>query len=176
MNHVSILVTGSIGCGAVRTALGKDRGKLERRFPSFFTPVYRLGYAEADQGSISPAGLLTPSMRGDYGIKCVLCGGQGGIMKTLWDLGERLESGLSTDLKLIPVRQETIEICELFGWNPYTADSEGMTVIAAGDGFGLHRYLLEAGIENSIIGEMTDTKARTIRYLEHLRYIDKPRP
>ena len=175
MSRAAIIVTGTIGCGAVRRALSDQRGELERRFPSFFTPVSRLDYAfDTEQEEIVKRVLAKQA--GFFGVECVLHGGAGGIFKTLWDLGETLQSGLSADLKLIPVRQETIEICEIFGWNPYTFESPGMTVIAAEDGYGLHSALLDAGAGNAVIGTMTDKKARTRRYLEHLRYIDKPRP
>lgn len=44
---------------------------------------------------------------------------------------------LASDLnrfKKIPVRQETIEICEFFGINPYELISSGSMLMAAADG------------------------------------------
>ena len=176
MKGLSVIVTGSIACGAVRRALMTERGELERRFPSFFAPVFRLDYAVPETEAARARELLIRNESEKFGAECILNGGAGGIFKTLWDLGEMLGSGMSADMKMIPVRQETIEICDYLGKNPYEEDSEGMLVIAAGDGFGLHEKLLLDGIPNTLIGVTTDKKARTLRYLEHLRYIDKPRP
>ena len=44
---------------------------------------------------------------------------EGGIFGALWEMAEASGVGLEIDLKKIPVRQETIEICEFFGINPY---------------------------------------------------------
>lgn len=39
---------------------------------------------------------------------------EGGIFGALWEMAEASGVGLEIDLKKIPVRQETIEICEFF--------------------------------------------------------------
>ena len=44
---------------------------------------------------------------------------EGGIFGALWEMAEASGVGLEIDLKKIPVRQETIEVCEFFGINPY---------------------------------------------------------
>ncbi len=45
--------------------------------------------------------------------------GEGGVLAGLWKMAEASEIGLFADLRKIPVRQETIEICERFNLNPY---------------------------------------------------------
>ena len=42
--------------------------------------------------------------------------------------------GLEIDLRAVPIRQETVEICEFFGVNPYQIMSSGSMMIAAEDG------------------------------------------
>ena len=44
---------------------------------------------------------------------------EGGIFGALWEMAEASGVGLCVDLKKIPIRQETIEICEFFNLNPY---------------------------------------------------------
>ena len=61
--------------------------------------------------------------------------------------------GLEIDLKKIPVRQETIEVCEFFGINPYQLISSGCMLMAAEDGNLLVRELEKAGIPATIIGK-----------------------
>ena len=41
--------------------------------------------------------------------------------------------GLDIDLKKIPIRQETVEVCEALGLNPYILMSSGSMMIAADD-------------------------------------------
>ena len=50
---------------------------------------------------------------------------QGGILAALWEMAQRLGAGLEVDLKQIAVRQETVEISEAVGANPYSMPSSG---------------------------------------------------
>ena len=45
--------------------------------------------------------------------------GEGGFLSALWKMAEASGAGLSADLRSVPIRQETIEICEIFDVNPY---------------------------------------------------------
>ena len=49
--------------------------------------------------------------------------------------------GLEIDLKAIPIRQETVEVCEQFHLNPYQLISSGSMLMAAPDGLGLVQAL-----------------------------------
>ena len=49
-------------------------------------------------------------------------------------MGQCSGVGLEIDLKKIPIRQETIEICEFFDLNPYKLLSGGSLLLAAADG------------------------------------------
>ena len=40
---------------------------------------------------------------------------EGGIFGALWEMAEASGVGLEIDLKKIPIRQETVEVCEFFG-------------------------------------------------------------
>lgn len=59
---------------------------------------------------------------------------QGGIFGALWELANGAGVGLEIDLKKLPVRQETIEICEFFNLNPYELSSAGCLLMTAEDG------------------------------------------
>ena len=58
----------------------------------------------------------------------------GGIFGALWEISRKLGVGLCVDLKKIPVRQETIEICEFYNLNPYELISGGMLIMLTRDG------------------------------------------
>ena len=100
----------------------------------------------------------------------------GGIFGALWELSQKLGVGLSIDLKKIPVRQETIEVCELFGLNPYELLSGGSLLMAAEDGQGLVRALTEAGIPAELIGRTNKSSDRIVTNGEETRYLGPAGP
>lgn len=103
----------------------------------------------------------------------------GGIFRALWELAERAETGIRIDLKKIPVKQETIEVCEVFGLNPYELLSGGALLMVAEDGEVLVEKLAAEGISAAVIGRLTDDNDRVIvthgEEGDELRYLDRPR-
>lgn len=108
---------------------------------------------------------------------CLFCRevGREGVLRSLWKMGEELELGMEVHIKKIPIRQETIEICEYYDLDPYEEESGGTLLIAASDCGGLACALEKAGIPVSVIGFLHTGKARTIVYPGHVRYLDKAR-
>ncbi|MFR3753466.1 MAG: hypothetical protein ACLTW9_16395 [Enterocloster sp.] len=45
--------------------------------------------------------------------------GEGGVLAALWNLSGIFNAGIDADLRCMPVRQVTVEVCELFELNPY---------------------------------------------------------
>lgn len=99
---------------------------------------------------------------------------QGGIFGALWEMCEGAGVGLEADLRKIPIRQETIEICEIYGWNPYCLLSGGSMLIAAGDGQALVSELEKAQILATVIGRTTDKRDKILNNGEECRFLDKP--
>lgn len=87
---------------------------------------------------------------------------EGGIYGALWELAEASGIGLEIDLKAIPIRQETVEICEYYRLNPYQLISSGCMLMTSPDGRKLVRDLEEAGIHASLIGRCADGRAKKI--------------
>lgn len=100
---------------------------------------------------------------------------EGGIMATLWELAESSGVGLHIDLKKLPIRQETVEVCEFCDVNPYELLSGGCLVMAAEDGNALVRVLEEQNIPAVVVGKITDSNDRIIVNGEEKRYLDKPK-
>lgn len=100
---------------------------------------------------------------------------EGGIFATLWELAEGAGVGLNIDLKKLPLRQETVEVCELCNVNPYELLSGGCLVMTADDGQALVQALEEAGIPATIVGKVTDSKDRILVNEDEIRYMDKPK-
>ncbi|UWP60387.1 AIR synthase family protein [Ruminococcus gauvreauii] len=99
---------------------------------------------------------------------------EGGVFGALWEMAEGAGVGLEVDLKKIPIRQETVEICEFFGVNPYLIMSSGSMMIAADDGLLVVQELKKAGIEATVIGRTTAGNDRILRNGDDVRYLDRP--
>lgn len=101
---------------------------------------------------------------------------EGGVFGAFWEMASAGGVGLDIDARAIPIRQETVEICEFFGVNPYQIMSSGSMLIAAEDGQAVVRALRDAGIFGTVVGRTTDSSARILRNKEEIRYLDKPQP
>lgn len=100
---------------------------------------------------------------------------EGGIFGALWELAESSGVGLEIDLKKIPVKQETIEICEYFNINPYELISSGCMLMASSDGNLLVRELEKVGIHAVVIGKALKGKDRILLNEEERRFLEPPK-
>ena len=162
-----IVITKWIGLeGTSIAAKEKEEKLLERFAPSFVETAKRF-----DQYlSVVPDAKIAR----EWGVSAMHDITEGGVFGALWEMASGSGVGLDIDLKKIPIRQETIEICEVLGLNPYILMSSGSMMIAAEDGFGLVRKLNQAGIPASVVGKTTEGNDRILRNGEDTRYLDKP--
>lgn len=100
---------------------------------------------------------------------------EGGIFGALWEMAEASGVGLEIDLKKIPLKQETVEICEYFGISPYELISSGSMLMAAKDGNRLVMELQKEGIPAVIIGKATAGRDRILRNEDECRYLEPPK-
>ena len=85
------------------------------------------------------------------------------------------EGGLCVDLKKIPIRQETIEICEFFNLNPYQLISSGSMLIGTDHGSQLVDALAKEGIHASVIGKAVEGNDRVIFNDGEKRFLEPPK-
>ena len=97
---------------------------------------------------------------------------EGGVFGALWELAESAGVGLEIDLKKIPIRQETVEICEFFDLNPYKIVSGGCLLIATADGNGMILELEKAGIPAMVIGKAIDSNDRVLLNEDERRFLE----
>ena len=97
---------------------------------------------------------------------------EGGIFGALWEMGAASGVGIVADLDKIPIRQETIELCEVFDINPYLLISSGCMLIGCENGNLLVERLQEAGIPAAVIGRATEGNDRVIRSGEETRFLE----
>ena len=112
-------------------------------------------------------------------MKSGVCGmhdvSRGGIFGALWEMASGAGVGLEIDLKKIPVKQETVEICEFFGINPYELLSGGCLIMVTQDGNGLVGELQRSQIPAVIIGRTTAGNDRILFNEEERRFLDMPK-
>lgn len=100
---------------------------------------------------------------------------EGGIFGALWEIAEASNVGISIDLKKIPIKQETVEICEFYDLNPYLLISSGCMLMSTERGNELVEALKEAGIPAAIIGRVTNGNERIIINEDEKRYLEPPK-
>ena len=100
---------------------------------------------------------------------------EGGIFGALWEMAEASGVGLEIDLKKIPVKQETIEVCEFFGINPYELISSGAMLMAANDGNMLVRELEKQGIHAAVVGKAIAGNDRVLINEDERRFLEPPK-
>ncbi len=99
---------------------------------------------------------------------------EGGIFGALWEVGKSSNKGLCVNLLDIPIRQETVEICEEFAINPYELISSGSMLITSPSGNEIVRCLKEAGINAAVIGKITDGNDRVVLNGDEKRFLNPP--
>lgn len=109
------------------------------------------------------------------GAVCMNDCSDGGIFAALWQLGDMGGVGLEVDLKSIPVRQESIEVCEFFDINPYRLRSDGSMLIVTDTPDELIESLASEEILGTVIGHISDNNDRVIVSGEDRRFLEEPR-
>lgn len=87
------------------------------------------------------------------GVTCMHYVAERGIYGALWDLSLAAGVGFEVELANIPIRQETVEICEFYDLNPYQLMSGGSLLIGTTNGNAMVKALSEVGINAEVIGK-----------------------
>lgn len=163
-----ILVTKWIGIEGTSIIAKEKESELLARFSASFVDTAK-GF---DQYlSVVPESRIAV----EHGVSAMHDVTEGGIYGALWEVAEASGVGLEADLKAIPIRQETVEICEYFELNPYYLISSGCMLMTAERGHDLARKLQAAGIPAAVIGKTTEGKARRIWNGKEESYLERPK-
>lgn len=111
----------------------------------------------------------------DLGVTSMHDVTEGGIFGALWELGEASGVGLEVYLKKIPIRQETVEICEFYDLNPYQLISSGVMMLVTDKANELAEALRKNGIPAAVIGRITAGNDRVILNDEEKRFLEPPK-
>lgn len=163
-----ILLTKWAGLAGTTVLAKKEQKRLEERLPGY---IVENGILLEKDISVLPESRIAMEV-GASGMHDV---SRGGIFSALWELAERGNVGIEVDLKKIPVRQETIEICEVLGVNPYELYGAGSLIIVSDKGNQLLHELEKQQISAAIIGKITEENGKVILNGEEVRYLDRPK-
>ena len=100
---------------------------------------------------------------------------QGGIFGAVWEMAASSKVGVEIDLKKIPIKQETVEICNFYEINPYELISSGSLLIATDNGHDLVRALEQEEIPAAVIGKTTAGNDRIVTNDGEVRYLEPPK-
>lgn len=163
-----VVISKWIGLEGTAILAGRHREKLLQRYPAYLV--------EEAAGFDS---LLSVIPEAATAVKSGVCmmhdASEGGIFGALWELAEKAGVGLTIDLKKIPLRQETVEVCECCDVNPYELLSGGALVMVTEDGPGLVAALEAEKIPAAIVGRVTDSNDRIIMNGDEIRFLDRPK-
>lgn len=100
---------------------------------------------------------------------------EGGIYGALWEMGAASKVGIEVDLTKIPIRQETIEICEFYDLNPYQLISSGVMLMVTDKANLLVDELKKEGIPAAVIGRITSGNDRVVINGDERRFLSPPK-
>lgn len=110
------------------------------------------------------------------GVSAMCHVNKGGVFGALWEMADKAGVGLIIDLKKIPVKQETIEISEVYDSNPYELLGCGSLLMVTDDGHDLVRKLNLEGISAKVIGKTTDNNDRILLNEGESRFLEPTKP
>lgn len=163
-----IVITKWIGLEGTAKLAHARREALLSRYPE-----HLIDEAEAFEQYFSVIPEAATAMKS--GVRAMHDVTAGGIFGALWELAEASGVGLDITLKKIPIRQETVEICEFFDINPYQLSSGGSLLMAAEDGNRLVMDLAKEGIPAIVVGKATAGNDRVLINEEERRFLEPPR-
>lgn len=162
----SLILTKSIALEGTAILSHIKEKELKSYFPSFLIE-------RAKQFDESLSILEEAEIAMDFGLHAMQDLSQGGVFGALWEFAEASDIGMEIDLKKIPIRQETVEICDYLDVNPYELISGGSLLLAVPDGEGFLLKLKEKNISATIIGRVTKEKGRKLHNDGEVRYLDR---
>lgn len=172
---MDVLVTryiGIIGTGI----MGKvRRSELLTRYPAWFVDEAASFDDEVSMNRNSDGELPEITVAINSGASYASEYLEFGVYEALFAMSKELKCGLRISLKDIPIKQETVEICEFLSVNPYALYSGYSSVIVTDDGESLKLKLEDMGIPATVIGYTTSDNDKKIinedeeSFLPHIR-------
>ncbi|AEK72151.1 HypE [Thermococcus sp. 4557] len=147
----AIILTKWAGLEGTSIIASERAGELERAFGREFV--------ERAKGFIEMISVVEDALTAnEVGVHAMHDPTEGGIANGLHEMADAAGIGFRVYAERIPIREETLKICEFYGLNPLALISSGALMIAAPrDGVDeILNALGEKGINASVIGEFVE--------------------
>jgi len=161
-----ILMLGYAGLAGSVCIAEKKQQELLTRYPAFF--VEQAIAQKALLQTIPEA--ATAMMSDECGILQL---SKGGVFQGLWYIAELTGVGLEIECKRIPIKQETVEICNFFDVNPYLLYADKAMLVVTDRGYHMQHKLKELGVNAEIIGVTTGGRDKAVYNGEEKRFLEK---
>ncbi len=99
---------------------------------------------------------------------------EGGVLRALWILSQKLQCGFEVDIRKIPVLQEMVEVCEILNADLYTIASCGGWIAATAKTEEFLALCRREDIPARVIGKTTRGMVRALRLGDVVRYLEGP--
>ena len=113
-----LVVAGETGISGTLELICREWDKLRTYFSESFL---RMGVETLKNCMISEEDVFWK----EAGFSALYFTENGGILSGLWKMAEASGVGMDVDLRRIPIRQETIEVCERLDVDPYKLEAKG---------------------------------------------------
>ena len=166
-SDMDIVLSKWIGLEGTAILTSEKEEELARRFP-----MRMINKAKSCEECLSVAPEAAIALKsGVYTMHDVR---NGGVFGALWELSRKIGVGLTINLRDIPIRQETVEICEYYDLNPYALLSGGSLLMVAENGKKLVEVLQGEGIPASVIGRTNGGNDKVVINRDETRYLTMP--
>lgn len=182
-----ILVTGFMGSAGADVLARFERERLAKALPELFIDK---ALREIPTGFEDLLKLLQEQKTWEkYGISYIALIGEGGMYKTLYDLGKESGIGFTINYPEVPIKQQTVEFCEVFEADPWEFFTAASLLIVCDKGPALARRIREIEEEPELIttrekekmncevcGYMTKGKDKFIAHKDQMSRVNRPKP
>lgn len=166
---LDLVMTGYAGLAGTAAIVAVRENELLNRYPLSFLERVKTVESSLDAGAVMEKAWAEGACAA-YALS------GSGVLGGLWELAEGAGIGLEIGWKRIPIRQETVEISEFCGLNPYCLHSGGGMVIGAENGQELADRLRDARIPAAVIGRTTEGNDRILRNGDDVSFLNRPVP
>ena len=164
----AIVMAGYAGNYGASLIAEQKSEELLSRFPS---SIIKSAIAFRDSNEEERIGNVLAACE-EIDIPVKVCVNDGGVFKALWNLGEEGHTGFAVEIGQIPIKQETIEICNYFDINPYRLKSKGPVLLFTKEGDRMVHLFKNAGVEAQIIGFTHKENKRVVLSTDEERFIE----
>ncbi len=98
-----------------------------------------------------------------------------GFLSCLWRALSELRLGAQVDMEAVPIKQETVEICEYFSLDPYKIPSVGAALIVSYEADEVCRIMREAKVAASVVGTLDTGNDRILKHRGVKSFLNRPR-